>query len=208
MVNLLLLGDSDVGKSSLISSFVSRHFPEEVPSVIHDVTIPPEGTASGATVNIMDSSSNIVHRGILRQKVRIADCVLALYDVTRLETLDSLHQEWLPLIRDILIASGEEKNPNGNKPNHKVIVVGTKIDLLGESMTEDIRRSDEKDRLSALFHEFDPMVKFCDRCSAKLLHVDNVFYHGELVVAFPIEPLYNQKLCKYAPECSKARGPC
>ena len=127
-----------------------------------------------------------------------------MYDVTRLETLDSLHQEWLPLIRDILVASDEEKISNGNKPNHRVIVVGTKTDLLGESMIEDIRRSDEKERLSALFHEFDPMVKFCDRCSAKLLHVDNVFYHGELVVAFPIEPLYNKKLSTYTSEGIKA----
>lgn len=175
-----------------------------MPSVVHDVTVPPESTASGTTVHIIDSSSNVLHRGILRQKVRIADCILALYDVTRLETLDSLHQEWLPLIRDLFVSCGEKEIANDNR-NLKVIVVGTKIDLLGESMgTEDIRRSDERNRLASLFHEFDSIIRLCDRCSAKLLNVDNVFYHGELVVAFPIEPLYNQKLCKYTPEFSKA----
>ena len=41
-IRLVLIGDTDVGKSSLISSFVSRHFPEEVPPVVADVTIPPQ----------------------------------------------------------------------------------------------------------------------------------------------------------------------
>ena len=153
----------------------------------------------------MDSSSNIIHRGLLRQKLRVADCILALYDVTRLETLDSLHQEWLPFIRDFHLSSHEETITGDETLDLKVIVVGTKTDLLGESMgTEDIRRVDERDRLSALFHEFHPIIRSCDRCSAKLLHVDNVFYNGELVVTFPVEPLYDKKNDLYTPDCSKA----
>lgn len=35
-VKILLLGDEGVGKSSLISSYISRHFPQEVPAVMTD----------------------------------------------------------------------------------------------------------------------------------------------------------------------------
>ena len=206
-VNLLLIGDSDVGKSSLISAFVSRHFPEEVPSVVHDVTVPQQSVTSGVSVTIMDSSSRPVDREVLREKIRLADCVLALYDVTRLETLDSLHQEWLPLIADIGAlrnSSGHLMSDGGSGKKKKVIVVGTKTDLVGEiGGSEDLRRGDERDRLTTLYDEF-PSIQMMDRCSAKLLNVDNVFYHGELVVTFPVEPLYDSKHEMYTLACRKA----
>jgi Ras family protein T1 len=91
-VRLLLVGETDVGKSSLLSAFVSRHFPEEVPPIVADVTLPPQNVASGVIVTIMDSSAKPIDREPLKQKMKLADCVICLYDVTRLETLDSLHQ--------------------------------------------------------------------------------------------------------------------
>lgn len=56
-VKLLFIGDPGVGKSSLISSYVSRHFPEEVPAVMAEAIIPAETTANNITVTIMDSSA-------------------------------------------------------------------------------------------------------------------------------------------------------
>ena len=35
-VKIILIGDEGVGKSCLISSYISRHFPQEVPSVMTD----------------------------------------------------------------------------------------------------------------------------------------------------------------------------
>jgi hypothetical protein len=82
--------------------------------------------------------------------------------------------------------------------------VGTKIDLLGEpGAAENVRRREEKDRLAALFADF-PFILLSDRSSAKLLNVDNVFYHGELAVTFPIPPLYEFKTATYTPECKRA----
>jgi Ras family protein T1 len=91
-VRILLIGDSGVGKSSLISSYVSRHFPEEVPAVMTDAIIPPDTTANNVCVTIMDSSARPGDREVLKHKIRAADSVIALYDVTRPETFDSLKQ--------------------------------------------------------------------------------------------------------------------
>lgn len=48
--------------------------------------------ASGVVVTIMDSSTEPMDREPLKQKMKLADCIICLYDVSRLETLDSLHE--------------------------------------------------------------------------------------------------------------------
>ena len=206
MIRILILGDSGVGKSSLISSYVSRHFPEEVPSVMTDAIIPSDTTANNVNVTIMDSSARAGDREVLKQKLRAADSVIALYDASRHETLESLSQEWLPLIKDVCSSSNntthndleEGSNSNINKP---VVIVGTKIDLLGDS--EENRVHEESEILRSILRKF-PFVLACCRASAKLLNVDSVFYHGELVVTFPLGPLFDVSLSEFTPQCKRA----
>lgn len=191
-VRILLIGDSGVGKSSLISSYVSRHFPEEVPPIMTDAIIPPDTTANNVCVTIMDSSARPGDREVLKHKIRAADSVIALYDVTRPETFDSLLQEWLPLVRDI---------SNSLSINKAVVLVGTKIDLVDD--TDDVRKQEETERLRLLLSNF-PFVLACCRASAKLLNVDTVFYHGELVVSFPLYPIFDVDRCEFTRLCKQA----
>lgn len=185
-VKILLVGDSQVGKSSLLSSFVSRHFPQEVPPVLADAVIPPETTANNVCVTIMDSSAKQSDRETLRQKISIADSIIALYDVTRTETLDNLSKVWLPMIRDS--ANGGEVKP--------VVIVGTKMDLLVEE--EDI------EKLHYILTNF-PFALICWHCSAaKLQDVDQVFYYGEIIVTCPLSPMYDIIATEFTPACRKA----
>ncbi len=55
-VRILVVGDEKVGKSSLISTLVSQHFSEQVPSIMHDVQIPAEESQENVVTLIMDSS--------------------------------------------------------------------------------------------------------------------------------------------------------
>ena len=205
MIRILILGDSGVGKSSLISSYVSRHFPEEVPSVMTDAVIPSDTTANGINVTIMDSSARSGDREVLKQKLRAADSVIALYDASRHETLENLSQEWLPLIKDVCSSSNNSTNhpdlENGTNTNKPVVIVGTKIDLLGDS--EENRVHEESEILRSILRKF-PFVLACCRASAKLLNVDSVFYHGELVVTFPLGPLFDVSLSEFTPSCKRA----
>jgi len=207
MIRILIIGDSGVGKSSLISSFVSRHFPEEVPSVMIDSIIPSDTTANNINVTIMDSSARAGDREVLKQKLRAADSVLALYDASRHETLENLSHEWLPLIRDVCSSSNNithnydlEEGVN-NIEGKPVVIVGTKIDLLGDA--EENRIQEESEILTSILRKF-PFVLACCRASSKLLNVDSVFYHGELVVTFPLRPLFDVSLSEFTTACKRA----
>ena len=113
-----------------------------------------QGVSSGIGVTIIDSSARPIDRDILRYKIRIADCILALYDVTRLETLDNLHNglilllfsssttqkklsqnicnyfnkthiEWIPLVKEI-----EANSSFGNNESFhfsKAVIIGALI---------------------------------------------------------------------------------
>ena len=70
-VTILLLGDEGVGKSCLISSYISRHFPQEVPAVMTNATVPPQKTANNIAVMIIDSSAREGDMEVLNQKVEL-----------------------------------------------------------------------------------------------------------------------------------------
>lgn len=183
-VKIVLVGDEGVGKSSLISAYISQHFPQEVPPVLTDAIIPPETTANDVCVTIMDSSASPNDREVLRQKIISADSVIALYDVTRPETFESLANFWLPLIRDL---SAEYK---------PVILVGTKTDLLIEEQ--------DTQQLNALLLQF-PFVMNCWNCSAvNIQNLDTVFFLAELFVNFPLSFILDVTEEEFTPAARRA----
>lgn len=184
-VRVLLIGDQGVGKSSLISSYISRHFPQEVPPVLTDAIIPAETTANNVCVVLTDSSARSGDREILKQKILMSDSIIALYDVSRPESLDGLIQKWLPLINDI------------DDKTRPVVVVGNKTDLLEEA-------EEDLERLHLLLKRF-PFVLLCLRCSAaKIQDIDQVFFHSELNVTFPLQPMFDTATDEFTPACRRA----
>jgi small GTP-binding protein len=181
-VKILVLGDSGVGKSSLISSYVSNYFSYDVPSIVADCFLRSDTTASGVSVTIMDSSARPGDRNVLIQKIRVSDSIIACYDTTRLETIDNLATIWLPLIQ-------AERNGQA-----KVVVAGTKIDLLGEP--EDVIPAEEEKRVQELLMPF-PFCLLAERSSSKLLNISSVFRRAEQVVTYPISPVYNIREKKF-----------
>jgi GTPase SAR1 family protein len=58
-VRILLIGDSGVGKTSLIFSLVSEEFSDEVPARAEEITIPPDVTPDRVTTQIVDFSGKL-----------------------------------------------------------------------------------------------------------------------------------------------------
>jgi mitochondrial Rho GTPase 1 len=166
-IRILVVGDDGVGKSSLISAFISQHFPAEVPPVLTDSVIPAESTSNNVCVTIVDSSSKPNDRDVLRQKIITSDSIVALYDVTRPESFESLSNFWLPFIKDLC---GDEYKP--------IILAGTKTDLLMEEQDAVL--------LNNILLAF-PFVMNCCNCSAvNIQNIEHVFYLAGLFVNFPL----------------------
>ena len=134
---------------------------------------------------------------LVKQKIRVADCVLALYDVTRHETIDGLELIWLPLIRDVC----------GTDTRKAVLVIGTKKDLLDhdDDINEHLlsRLKEEEERLKKILSDFS-FVQSCYRCSAKDIDVEQIFYEAELAVSFPITPLFDVTKSELTEPCKRA----
>lgn len=114
----IIIGDSSVGKSCLMQSFLSQNIRTK-----HEPTIGVEFGAKILEVSkervklqIWDTAGSEQYRSITRSYYRAAAAAILVYDTTNRSSFDHL-ADWL-----------DEARINGN-PNITVIVVGNKIDL-------------------------------------------------------------------------------
>src|SRR5439155_26164347 len=102
---ILLLGDGAVGKTSLIRRFVVDKFSDEYITTIgtkvtkKDLQIESPSKATDMTFMIWDVLGQKGYRGIQESSFQGAKGALLVYDVTRAETAERLHEYW---IRDFL----------------------------------------------------------------------------------------------------------
>src|SRR3989454_1039501 len=99
---ILLLGDGAVGKTSLIRRFVVDKFSDDYITTIgtkvtkKDLRIESPSKATDMTFMIWDVLGQKGYRGIQESSFQGAKGALLVYDVTRGETADSLHEYWIP----------------------------------------------------------------------------------------------------------------
>jgi Ras family protein T1 len=188
VINIVVVGDPGVGKTSLITTLVSGIFPETVPSVLQQVRISPEDTADELGVLIMDTSSDDAERDIIFEKIiKVAHVVVVVYDVTTQETFDRLPKYWLDRLDKVFTGP--------------IVIVGNKIDLLppptsNTSATESGGGGDMnmttterlKQKVRPLMEKY--RIDACLDCSAKTnVHVTDLFYYAQHSVLFPVHPL-------------------
>ena len=121
----VILGDIGVGKTSLVTSFVSNSFNDE-----YHPTIGVEFTTKRATINgtkvvfqIWDFSGHNKSPRLVSEFSRDVDCCIFVYDVTNSESfqsLDFLFSEFLDLV-------------HVNADTFPFALVGNKIDLRDDS---------------------------------------------------------------------------
>ncbi len=122
---IVLLGDSAVGKTSLIQRFVKDLFDDEYISTIgtkvskHTIQVELDGKQYEAKLMVWDiigsqgfESSQSRHMAGLNGAILVAD-------LTRQETIDSLENYWIPLLREVM---GDIMPP--------LLFLGNKLDLV------------------------------------------------------------------------------
>ncbi len=116
----IIIGDTEVGKSSIMLQFTEQQFNTE-----HDMTIGVEmGTKTIAIDNnasvkleIWDTAGQESYLSITRSYYRGADGCLLVFDITNRRSFESLSM-WL-----------SEAKQNSNNPNLVILMIGNKADL-------------------------------------------------------------------------------
>ncbi|XP_024781620.2 mitochondrial Rho GTPase 2 isoform X14 [Pan paniscus] len=107
-VRILLLGEAQVGKTSLILSLVGEEFPEEVPPRAEEITIPADVTPEKVPTHIVDYSEAEQTDEELREEIH------------------KIRTKWIPLVN-----GGTTRGPRV-----PIILVGNKSDLRSGSSME------------------------------------------------------------------------
>lgn len=186
-VRIVVVGDENVGKSSLISDLVEERFLDDVPHVMAEVSIPSEITPDHVPTFIMDTSSRPENRDALETEIHRSHVIVLIYAVNDPISFQRIRSYWLPYIKSLGITM-------------PIILVGNKIDTRGKNMTN---ASLEEDMIP-IMDEFKE-VETCIECSAKnVMNVTEVFYFALKAVLHPTSPLYDPKEQQLKPLCIKA----
>ena len=125
-LKILLIGDSYVGKTSLLLQYIDRECPEN-----HMATIGVEFKDKIVQINkknvklqVWDTSGQERYRSITKNFYRNADGVMFICDVTKENTFENI-KNWLI-----------DSEQNSNNSNFKKILVGNKIDLQKERVID------------------------------------------------------------------------
>jgi small GTP-binding protein len=161
--NIILIGNSAVGKTSLFKKIVTGSFSEKNISTIGmdkktftiDAEVDDKGkkVTKNFNISLIDTAGEERFKSITKTYFKGADCILLIYDVTTRESYDNVSM-WIESIHDSI----------GNHENSKYIIVliGNKIDLIG---VDGRIRAVEENEAIAKCQEY--KINWGGECSAK-----------------------------------------
>ena len=127
-IKLLLIGDTCVGKTSLLLRFCDNFFPET-----HMTTIGVEFKEKIITINnknyklhLWDTAGQERYASLTKNFYKHAQGIIFVYDVNNRESFQNL-KNWI-------------KNPDYEKRKVKIMIVGNKIDLQKVISTNDLEK--------------------------------------------------------------------
>ena len=140
---LVLVGDSGVGKTCLISRFISGHFEEDSKSTngasyaSKKVEYPELGKS--LVLDIWDTAGQEKYKSLTKFFYKDAVMVILVYDITRKESYDNLKNFWYKEIKD----NGEKDIVLG--------IAGNKSDLYDEEAVSEQEARDFAKSINAIF---------------------------------------------------------
>ncbi|XP_058478993.1 rho-related GTP-binding protein RhoE-like [Solea solea] len=121
---IVLVGDSECGKSALLNVFVKDSFPEcYVPTVFENYTATFDLDMQRVELRLWDTSGSPYYDNVRPLSYPDADAVLICFDISRPETLDNVLKKWRGEIEEFC-------------PHTKRLLVGCKSDLRTELFTK------------------------------------------------------------------------
>lgn len=126
---IILLGDSSVGKTSIIDRYCKNVFQEECPPTVGVGYQAKHIEIDGQKVklSIWDTAGQEKFRTLTKQFYRNVDGVLLVYDISDSKTFESIDQYWF-----------QQLDLNTNT-NYQAIIIGNKTDLRTADGNEDMK---------------------------------------------------------------------
>ncbi|OQR68955.1 ras-related protein Rab-7a-like [Tropilaelaps mercedesae] len=128
LLKVIILGDSSVGKTSLMNQYVNKKFSSQYKATIGADFLTKEVMVDNklVTMQIWDTAGQERFQSLGVAFYRGADCCVLVYDVTSPTTFKSL-ESW----RDEFLIQASPRDPE----NFPFVVIGNKIDLENRSIT-------------------------------------------------------------------------
>jgi Ras-related protein Rab-7A len=124
LLKVIILGDSGVGKTSLMNQYVNKKFSNQYKATIGADFLTKEVMVDDklVTMQIWDTAGQERFQSLGVAFYRGADCCVLVYDVTRPASFDNL-DSW----RDEFLIQASPRDPE----NFPFVVLGNKVDLEG-----------------------------------------------------------------------------
>eukprot|EP01133_Synstelium_polycarpum_P005872 gene5872-6791_t len=194
-VKIVLIGDEGVGKTTIISSFVSDSFVENVQKVVPEATIPAEvlgHTCATRIIDTCDADEQHQGRGQMNLELKRCDAIVLVYSSQRLDSFFNIRTKWMPLIKQI--RSGDPV---------PIVIVGNKSDLINEAdFNKNIEQMEET--MMLISNDYAGSIRWMQCSAATMENVHEVLDCAQSFVLFPEKTLYNRQNNTLTNGCEQA----
>ena len=103
-LKITFVGDSKVGKTSLINQLINQKFEPDPPSTVGGGNFIKQLTLNTKRflLTIWDTAGQERYRSLSKLFLKNSSIVIFVYDITNIESFNSIKNNWYPLINDIL----------------------------------------------------------------------------------------------------------
>ena len=139
---VVLVGESGVGKTSIISQFIDQTFQEDIQSTTGGTFSTKSVVCDGGKVlkfEIWDTAGQEKYRSLTTMFYKDANAAVMVYDVTRKESFEELKNYWSGQIRD------------SSPENIILAIAGNKSDLIEHEVVDEGEARDFAKELGAIF---------------------------------------------------------
>ena len=144
ILKIVIIGESSVGKTSIISQFVDKIFQEEIQSTVggsfNSKTILCEDLDKKVKLEIWDTAGQERYRSVTKMFYKDADIAVLVYDITNKDSYDELKNYWVEQVKD------------STRKGTNLVIVANKSDLIEkEQVDEDEARNYAKSINASFF---------------------------------------------------------
>lgn len=143
MIKFIVVGETEVGKTSLVSRWVMGVFPrfETIKTTIGAAFTTKKCTLDKRTVylQVWDFAGQSRFTKFMYTLIRGAKAGLLVFDLSKLSTLEVIENFWIPQIREILHID------LASLPENTYILVGNKLDIAKKENTLELALNEAKE---------------------------------------------------------------